>query len=293
MQMPLPYRIANGVLTAFPFVATRNVVIGQGHLIAAATPRPDAHAQFKQRLSVACSFAAAPSPDCRPKSHAASVHEVSTIEPLTSRIGAGKTLVHYMGSDTPDADGHWTFTNAADINDRFVFAVKMSCSKRISIRRRRPAASSASVRRARPASPICLPTGGSVLADWSKFTISGSSIAIDTMSPTGPATAATFPLLLLSAGEPQGFRKIDLGGCLVSFVTLGSAVCVGWMCEPERRPRADRSYPLVPNRLSGTGTAARRCSERVALSTLWAVTQAQSSHRIELPSGDDPQRNQF
>ena len=56
--------------------------------------------------------------------------------------------------------------------------------------------------------------------------IAGSSITIDTMSIAGASTTATYPLLVPSAGEPQGFRKIDLGGGLVSFVTRSSALYV-------------------------------------------------------------------
>lgn len=232
MPMPLPYPNANGVLMAFPFVATRNVVTNKAALDGLynrldLTLTPDPSNGFpapsgSRVRQIQIAGQGATLDQC---------NEISTISPLSSCSGAGKALVHYTGSAAPDVDGHWTFTNTVDSNDKLVFAVARVDGENVLLEAGFDSLvpTNGVFRIGTPSSAgfaDLIAYGGSPLADWSKFTIAGSSITIDTMSVAGAATTATYPLLAPSAGEPLGFRKIDLGGGLVSFVTRSSALYV-------------------------------------------------------------------
>lgn len=230
--MPLPYPNANGTLMDFPFVATRNVVTDKAaldglynRLDLTLTPDPSnglPSLSGSRVRQIQIAGQGATLDQC---------NEGSTISPLSACTGAGKTLVHYTGSAAPDADGHWTFTNAADINDKLVFAVARIDGENILLQAGVDSLTPTHgvFRIGTPSVPgfaDLVAYGGSPLGDWSKFTIAASSITIGSTALSGTATTTTYPLLAPSVGEPQGFRKIDLGGGMVSFVTRSSALYV-------------------------------------------------------------------
>jgi len=230
MAMPLPYPNANGNLMAFPFVATRNVVTDRTAfdglynrldltLVPSATTGLPSTTTGRVR-QIQIGGQAATLDQC---------NEPSTISPISSCIGAGKTLVHYVGAAAPDSAGNWSFTNVADFSDKLTFVVARIDGDNVLLEAGSdPLAPTNGVFRiAMPSVPDfadLVAYGGSPLADWTKFTVAGSTITMNTTSLSGATTTASFPLLLPSPGEPQGFRKIDLGGGGVSFAIRSSGL---------------------------------------------------------------------
>lgn len=215
LPVPMPSANPQDFNLFFPFVATRSVVTDKAAL-------DGLYNRLDLTLTPGSGVA---SPSLGARLHEVQIsgqgavldqcNEVNTISRLTSCAGTGRSLVRYTASSAADSDGHWTFINDVDANDRLVFAVARIGGENVLLEAGADSLVPANhvFRVGVPSAPSWAPAtayGGSVVGDWSKYSIGATAIDVSSRALDGSSGTESYPLTSPGITEPQGWRKAGL-----------------------------------------------------------------------------------